>query len=232
MLFVMIPRTITARLCLTHLGGGEAEKKEVFRANCRPDFDVRAVESADGQSAIKRKFHVARAAHFLARSRNLLGQVSSGIDEVGVLYVEVRKEHDLESIAQSRIGIHGLAHCVDEFDDVFREEITRGSLAAEDEGARGHNCLRIAPQPQIKREDVKDSKMLSLVFVNALHLHVEERFRRDDGAGAFGNERGKTLLVSELGGAPLLLKLRLRQQAVRDGGDGIGHATSRHRRVW
>ena len=49
--------------------------------------------------------------------------------------------------------------------------------------------------------------MLSLVFVNALHLHVEEGFRGDDGAGAFGNERGKTLFVSELGGAPLLLKL-------------------------
>ena len=110
-----------------------------------------------------------------------------------VLDVEVRKEHDLESIARGRVGIHGFAHCVDESDDVFREEITRGSLAAEDEASRGHIRLRIAAQPQVEREDVKDSQMLSLVFVDALHLHIEEALRCEDDAGAFGDERCKTL---------------------------------------
>jgi hypothetical protein len=37
------------------------------------DFDIRTVERADGERAVERKFHVACAARFLARSGNLLG---------------------------------------------------------------------------------------------------------------------------------------------------------------
>ena len=62
-------------------------------------------------------------------------------------------------------------------------------------------------QPQIEREDVEHGEMLPLVFVDALHLHVEERLRRDDDAGAFGDERGEPSLVGELHLAPLLLEL-------------------------
>ena len=52
-------------------------------------------------------------------------------------------------------------------------------------------------------------EVLPLVFVDALHLHVEERLRRDGDAGAFGDERGEPSLVRELHLAPLLLKLRV-----------------------
>jgi serine/threonine protein kinase len=127
-----------------------------------------------------------------------------------VVLLEILLEKDpgwrFQTPAELLKALPGITGAIEE-GRVFREEITRGSLAAEDEASRGHIRLRIAAQPQIEREDVKDSQMLSLVFVNALHLHVEEGFRGDDGAGAFGNERGKTLFVSELGGAPLLLKL-------------------------
>jgi hypothetical protein len=99
------------------------------------------------------------------------------------------------------------AHCVDESDDVFREEITRGSLAAEDEASSGHIRLRIAPQPQIESDDVKDSQMLSLVLVDTLHLHIKHGLGCEDDAGPFGNERCKPTLVNELRGAPLVLKL-------------------------
>ena len=51
--------------------------------------------------------------------------------------------------------------------------------------------------------------MLPLVFVDALHQHVEERLRRDGDAGALCDERGETALVRELHLAPLLLKFRV-----------------------
>ena len=52
-------------------------------------------------------------------------------------------------------------------------------------------------------------EVLPLVFVDALHLHVEERLGRDLDAGALGDERGEAALVGELHLAPLLLKLRV-----------------------
>ena len=64
-------------------------------------------------------------------------------------------------------------------------------------------------QPQVEREDVQHIEVLPLVFVDALHLHVEERLGRDGDAGALGDERGETALVRELHVAPLLLELRV-----------------------
>ncbi len=49
--------------------------------------------------------------------------------------------------------------------------------------------------------------MLALVFVNALHLDVEERVGRDRDAGALRDERGEPVFVRELHLAPLLLEL-------------------------
>ena len=64
-------------------------------------------------------------------------------------------------------------------------------------------------QPQVEREDVQRLQVLPLVFVDALHQHVEERLRRDGDARALGDERGEAALVRELHVAPLLLKLRV-----------------------
>ena len=73
--------------------------------------------------------------------------------------------------------------------------------------ARRHVGLRVAPQPQIEREDVQHGKVLPLVFVDTFHLHVEERLRHDGDAGALSDERGEPSLVSKLHLSPLLLKL-------------------------
>ena len=72
-LFVVIARTIAARLHLRDLGGGQAKEEEVLCADFLADFDIRAVERANGERAVERKLHVARAAGFLARGGDLLG---------------------------------------------------------------------------------------------------------------------------------------------------------------
>jgi hypothetical protein len=87
---VIIARTIAARLHLRDLVSSEPKKEEILRADFLTDFHVRSVERANGQRAIERKFHVAGAARFFSRSGNLFRQIGGGIDEVGVLDIEVR----------------------------------------------------------------------------------------------------------------------------------------------
>ena len=98
-LLVVIARAIAARFHLRDLGGGEAEEEEILRADFLADFDIRAVERADGERAVERELHVAGAARFLAGGGDLLGQIGGGINEVRVLHVEVGEEDDLQPVA-------------------------------------------------------------------------------------------------------------------------------------
>ena len=74
------------------------EEKEVLWTDFLADFHIRAVKSANSERAVKREFHVACAARFLARRGNLLGQIRGRIDEMRVLHIEVGKEDDLKPV--------------------------------------------------------------------------------------------------------------------------------------
>ena len=143
-LLVVIARPVAARFHLGDFGGGEAEEEEILRADFLADFDVRAVERADGERAVERELHVAGAARFLAGGGDLLGQIGGGIDEVRVLHVEVGEEDDLQPVAHGGVVVHEIADGGDELDDALGHEIAGRGLAAEDEGARGHVGLRVA----------------------------------------------------------------------------------------
>jgi len=73
----------------------------------------------------------------------------------------------------------------------------------------GTSAFESRRNPQVKREDVQHGEVLALVFVDAFHEHVEERFGCDGDARALGDERGEAAFVGELHVAPLLLKLRV-----------------------
>ena len=140
-LLVVVAWTIATRLDAADLGGREAEEKEVLRADLLPNLNVRPVERADGERAVKRKFHVAGAACLLACGGNLLRQIRGRIDEVRVRYIEVREEGNLKPVVYGGVGVRGLAGGVDQFDDALGEEVTRRSLASEDATARGTFAL-------------------------------------------------------------------------------------------
>ena len=50
-----------------HLFGPQSEQEEVFLPHFLPDFDVRSIQCADGQSTVQGELHVAGSRCFGAR---------------------------------------------------------------------------------------------------------------------------------------------------------------------
>ena len=94
-------------------------------------------------------------------------------------------------VAHAGIAVDDLGRRGDEPDDELGQVIARRGLAAEHEDARLHGELGIGLQPVIEPDDVQDVEVLALVLVDALHLHVEDRGRIDDDAGALLDEAGE-----------------------------------------
>ena len=128
---------------------------------------------------------------------------------LAVGHVEVRQVHHLDEIAHARIAIDDLGRRGDQADDELGEVIARRRLAAEHEHARLHRELRIGLQPVIQADDVQDVQVLALVLVDALDLHVEDRRRIDDDAGAFLDQSRQRGLVGVLDLAPLGAEIRI-----------------------
>ena len=90
---------------LGHLRRAHAENKDVVLADVLADLDISAVERADGDGAIERKLHIAGAGGFHAGGGNLLGQVGGRNDRLGKAHTVVRREHELQPVAD-RPGRH------------------------------------------------------------------------------------------------------------------------------
>ena len=126
-----------------------------------------------------------------------------------------------------RIGIDDLAHRVDELDDQLRHAIAGRSFAAEQEGARHHLLIRVALDALIQREDVQNLQVLALVFVQALHQHVEHGIGIDVDAEPVSDVVGEPHLVLQLDGPPFAAQAGDRRQSVRGGEVFPGRAPSR-----
>ena len=96
------------------------------------DLDVGAIEGADGQGAVERELHVARARGLHPGGADLLGEVARRDDALGEADIVVRDEGDLQPIADLGIGVHHGRHVVDELDDQLGALIGGRCLAGED----------------------------------------------------------------------------------------------------
>src|SRR5262249_35770995 len=108
--------------------------------------------------------------------------------------------------AHTWIVVDRIGDGVDELDDELGHEIAGGGLAAEDEGARGNECFRVALETQVEGEDVQGVEVLALVFVDALDLNVEKRFGVHVHAGSQSQISSEIAFRLELYFAPSLLK--------------------------
>ena len=79
--------------------------KMLSGADFLEDFDVGAVERADGERAVEGELHVARAGGFLARGGDLLGEVGRGDDLLGERDAVVGQEDDLELVVDARVAV-------------------------------------------------------------------------------------------------------------------------------
>ena len=93
--------------------------------------------------------------------------------------IVVRQEDDLEPSAYRRVAIDRAGQIVDEFDDQLGQAIGGRRLAGEEKRPRQHFETRVFPQPIVENDDAQRVQQLTLVFVNALDLAVEDGVRID-----------------------------------------------------
>ena len=80
-------------------------------------------------------------------------------------------------------------------DDILREVITRRGLGTEDEDTRCHVDLRIGDDLAVEADDVQQIEMLTLVLMQTLDLHIEQRIRADADAAGVLNDLGECHLM-------------------------------------
>ncbi len=89
---------------------------------------------------------------------------------------------------------------VDELDDELGEIVARCRLAREDDRAGRAGRVRVGLDAVVEGDDVEHVEELALVFVDALHLHVEEGVRADGDPGVLQHVGREPFLVGPLHG--------------------------------
>src|SRR5262249_1948709 len=82
-------------------------------------------------------------------------------------------------------------------------------LAAEEESARRNLQCRVPFQLEVKRDDVQNVQMLALVFMDSLHLRIEQRRGIDKLADMLMNVVGKAHLCGMLCLSPICAEFRI-----------------------
>src|SRR5262249_12013985 len=147
------------------------------------NFNVGAIERADGHGTIHGEFHVAGARRFFACRRDLLGEIGGGINMLGEFDVEIGQEHNFEPTGNVRVVVNDIGHAVNQFDNELGHEVARRGFTAEDKCPGNNLEILVALQSVIECNYVENIQVLALVFVNALYLNVEEGVRIHDDAG-------------------------------------------------
>ena len=98
-------------------------------------------------------------------------------------------------------------HVANQLDNQLGLGVRRGSLGSEQHDAWRQVGLGLVEQAVIPHDHLQNVQQLSLVLVQALDLHVEQRVGRHFDGEPSLDPLGQPLLVSTLDGAKLLLKL-------------------------
>lgn len=173
---------------------------------------IGTIACPDDQTSIEDELHVAGTAGFCSGGRDMLANVGCRNDDFGFADVVVLDENTLEQIADIWIVVDDSANTVDQVDDSLRHPISGSSLAAEDGDARSELLLLLRTHGldlKVAVNHTKDVELLSLVFMDALDLDVEESGRVDGYAGGVLDVFGQSNLVRILDLLPFLAEIRV-----------------------
>ncbi|GJC79271.1 hypothetical protein ColLi_02109 [Colletotrichum liriopes] len=109
---------------------------------------------------------------------DVLAQVGSRNDHLGLADVVVLQEDDLEQIANVLVLVDDGTDIVDQMNDLLGHPVARRSLSAKDGDARRRLLAvlgRHGLEGEVTMDDTKDVHLLALVLVDTLDLDVEER---------------------------------------------------------
>ena len=143
-------RVIAVRAKLGDLIGVQAEEEHVLIAEALVHLDVRAVERADGDSAVHHELHAAGARSFLTGGRYLLGYLCCGHYSLGGGDAVVLDEVDLKLILADGVVVDVVCHAQQQLYDALCGLVARGGLRAEHEGARQELAVRVIVQLELR----------------------------------------------------------------------------------
>ncbi len=178
--------------------GGQPEEEEVLLAHLLADLDVGPVEGAHGQRAVHGELHVPGARGLHPRQGDLLRDVGGREDALGQRDAVVGQKDHLDPPGHGGVVVDDGGHVVDQLDLQLGRGVARRRLAGEDEGARHHLRGGVVLDPPVEADDVQAVEQLALVLVDPLDLHVEDRVRVHQRAGAPLDHRGQVHLVAAL----------------------------------
>ena len=117
---------------------------------------------------------------------------------LGERHAVVLKEHHLQPVAADGVGVDLGGKGVDEADDALGDRVARRGLCAEQEHARLHGAVRVALQLLIEVDNMHRVQKLTLILVQALDLHVEDRVGVEHDALRLFDVGGKIELIRAL----------------------------------
>lgn len=171
---------------------------------------VGTIASADDETTIEDKLHVAGSRGFSSSRGNVLAQIRRRDDHLRFADIVVLQEDDLEQITNVLVLVDNGSNPVDEVDDLLRHPVPWRGLPAKDRHPR---LLLLAIlwrhglEGQVAVDDTKDVHLLALVLVDALHLHVKQRRGVDLDVEGVLDVLREAGLVRELDISPLLAEL-------------------------
>ena len=153
--------------------GMEAEEKHIFIPQHIVHLHVGAVQCADRQCAVHHELHVAGAAGLLTGGGDLLGDLAGGHQMLGKGYPVIFQKHHLQFAPAAGIVRDVVRQRVDQVDDPLGHRISRRGLGTKKEGVRPGDGVGVILQLLVKGDDMQHVQQLPLVFVEPLHLHIE-----------------------------------------------------------
>ncbi len=183
---------------LVHFGRSHTENEDVVRADSLVYLDVRAVVGSQSKRAVQHKLHISRTRSLRSGKGYLLGYLRRRHQYLGKRYAVILKEDDLQFLAENGVVLYLLADAPDHLDDLLCDIVTGSCLRRENIRFRNKRSVRVLFQIVVIRNDVHRVELLTLVFVQTLHLNVENAVYIQLYAGGFLNVLRKALLVAAL----------------------------------
>ena len=156
----------------------QPKQEEVFSADAFANFNIGAVQSPEGESAIHSEFHITGAGGFHACGADLLTDVRGGDKAFGegdaVVWDEAYRQ-----AGGLRVRVDDVGDTVDEADNEFCALVAGGAFGAEEEDAfqGGWDVLFSGLNPQV--DNVQGVEQLAFILMEAFNLNVEDGLGRD-----------------------------------------------------
>ena len=174
---------------------GKSEDKGVLLSNFLNDLYVCTVHGSKSQGTVQHELHVTGTGSLFTCGGNLLGNISSGKDQLCVADTIILDKYNFDLSFDGRIVVYDIPNGIDQFDDRFCTLIACGSFCSKDEGSWVERHIRVLFQTVIQIHDMKNVHKLAFVLMQTFYLYIKDRTRIYFNSVVFFDIRCKTQLV-------------------------------------